>query len=84
MSKTLFFKPEHERKLKKLKIKTEFCRELRRKYPNGKQADTMYPYTLKKFMERQKEWNFSEFVSWAFTWAETARGHSFWLIISGK
>lgn len=78
MAKTLIFKKEHEEKLKKLKIKTKFSKELRRSFLQKDGRDGMIPKTLDKFMSIQKNTGWYFFTSMAFNWKKSEDGYAYW------
>jgi hypothetical protein len=70
MSKTIIFKPEFEKKLKKLKIKTKFIKRWL--------ADD--PPTRFESLQSSKNWR--DFILTAFIWKETIEGEKYWNKIS--
>jgi len=85
MSKTIIFKPEFEKKLKKLKIKTKFIKNLRNPkwtiLPNLNIMEMNYKrMKYKERFENSKNW--SEFISHAFNWINSPEGFDYWDKIS--
>jgi mRNA-degrading endonuclease RelE of RelBE toxin-antitoxin system len=78
MSKTIVFKPEFEKKLKKLKIKTKFVKNL--KNPQWPHPDKTNYY--KQEFENAPNWKM--FIHYAFNWARTPEDHFYWERISNK
>lgn len=75
MSKTIYFKPEFESKLKQLKIKTKFVNNLRIALRTIENKDDRMFYL-------NTADNFSTFVKRAFVWSVTPEEYDFWDIIS--
>jgi hypothetical protein len=78
MSKTIVFKTEFEEKLKKLKIKTKFVKNL--KNPQWSFMDMIDSYKQK--FENATSWK--TFVVYSFRWERTPEGHLYWERISNK
>jgi hypothetical protein len=78
MAKTIYFKPEFEKKLKELKIKTKFVNELRR-YCKA---------TNKHFINRaeliNKNQRFYRFLFDGFPWHTTKDGYPYWSAMFNK
>lgn len=84
MAKTLIFKKEHEKKLKDLKLKTEFSNEVRRSFSEEKGRDGLVIKDLDSFMSIQKNMSWSYFIGNAFNWEKTERNYLFWEEVSRK
>lgn len=79
MSKTITFKPEFEEKLKELRIKTRYIRNLRR-------ARGFAQLLFKNFTDRinsvNKRDNWRSFISSMAVWSTTLEGYEYWSDIS--
>lgn len=71
--KTVVFKPEFETKLKKLRIKTKFVKNLHTIKDYGMPYNIYYG---KKQFENAEIW--SDFICYAFSWDKTPEGEDFW------
>jgi len=70
----LIIKPEFDEKLKKLRVKTRFLNNLKKKRANPKMI-----------LQRLNAYEtFNEFISWAFYWEDTPEGYDYWDEISLK
>lgn len=78
MAKTLIFKKEHEKKLKQLKIKSKFSKELRRSFSEEGGRNGMVIKTMDQFMSMQKKLGWYMFISTAFDWRKTIDGYAYW------
>jgi len=67
MSKTIIFKPEFEKKLKRLKIKTKFVRNLR---------NCKFVYTNLGLLNITNDWE--DFIRLAFKWSNSPEGFEYW------
>jgi len=67
MSKTIIFKSEFENKLKKLKIKTKFIKNLRN-----------YKRTYLTLERLNAIHNWEDFISLSFKWSSTPEGFEYW------
>jgi hypothetical protein len=76
MAKTIVFKPEFEKKLKELKIKTKFVKNCK----SPKWNDSSMTDSYKKSFENAKNW--WKFLQFAFQWEYSVEGYSFWKRIS--
>ena len=70
----LIIKPEFDKKLKKLRVKTRFLNNLKKKRANPEMA----------LQHLNSHKNFSEFISDAFFWDNTPEGTIYWYEISLK
>jgi hypothetical protein len=75
MAKTITFKPEFEKKLKKLKIKTKFVKN----WKANKWA-TSNPTANRELALQVNSWE--EFIMYAFGWNMTSEGYDYWYNIS--
>jgi len=70
----LIIKPEFDEKLKKLRVKTRFLNNLKKKRANPKMI-----------LQRLNTYEtFNEFISEAFYWEDTPEGYDYWDEISLK
>ena len=76
MSKTIVFKKEFEDKLKELKIKTKFVKNMK---DDCKRYNQDLQYRL-KIMKEIAEWY--NFIDCSFIWSETPEGHDYWFGIA--
>lgn len=72
MAKTITFKPEFEKKLKELKIKTKFVKN----WIANKWNISSDPEYARHCALNAVEWK--EFIIWAFNWDLTPEGHNYW------
>ena len=71
MSKTITFKPEFEKKLKELRIKTKFVKNWI--------ANKWFSNDPKYCRERAlNAVGWKEFMIWAFSWELTPEGYEYW------
>ena len=76
MSKTIVFKKEFEDKLKELKIKTKFVK-------NVKDDCKRHDYSLqKRLYELNSKTYWFNFINNAFWWHMTPEGHAYWDVIA--
>ena len=72
MSKTIVFKKEFESKLKVLKIKTKFVK-------NVKDHCKQYDHDLQDHIcDLNRSISWFDFVNDAFWWSKTPEGHNYW------
>jgi hypothetical protein len=75
----IILKPEFEKKLKKLKIKTKFLKNCRNpKWRKDLRSADFY----RRKMNEANSWPF--FIDYAFQWVESPEGHEFWKDIANK
>lgn len=79
MAKTIVFKPEFEKKLKKLRIKTKYVNNLMK--PGAIKANTgVQPEDPVEYANNKHNWY--EFIANTFIWKDTPEGFYFWSRIS--
>jgi hypothetical protein len=74
MSKTIVFTPEFENKLKRLKVKTKFIKNV------NKYKRDSYIGTNHLSLNKESEWLF--FIANAFPWSNSPEGIDFWAKIA--
>jgi hypothetical protein len=74
--KPVIFKKEFEDKLKKLRIKTKFVKNIRNQHKGSKLQQRI------QYLDRITYWK--NFVSAAFFWVNTPEGWKYWVKISYK
>ena len=72
MIKTIVFKKEFEDKLKELKIKTKFVKNVK-DYCKRNYYDLQY-----HLHDLNEKVHWRSFVDFAFTWSRTPEGHNYW------
>jgi len=89
------FKPEFELKLKRLRIKSKFVKEMKsyvsrklllprelKLHLKGVDRNTHRNIDSAAILNKQKDWN--EFIVKSFSWEETKDGYPYWYEISKK
>ena len=76
----MYIKPEFEKELKKLKIKTIFIKNFNDQF---KRLQGTYRTDIKRrrLAQLNKEAFFHIFITFAFSWENTPQGYKFWLDI---
>ena len=79
---TITFKPEFESKLKRLRIKTKFVKNLKGYVKQIGVSDSNQEILnqIIKNLNTSSSWDL--FITRAFTWCETPEGRGYWLEIS--
>lgn len=79
MAKTIAFKPEFEKKLKKLRIKTKYVKNLMK--PGAIEANMgIQPKDPVEYANNKHTWY--RFITDTFAWKSTPEGFTFWSNIS--
>ena len=73
--RTFVFKPEFEKKLKRLGIKRKFIKNVKWDW-----QDTLDLESALKYLNTKKSWD--ELLIGSFYWDETEEGHDYWYNIS--
>lgn len=79
-TKTIKFKPEFEKKLKDLGIKTRFVKNFLNR--NKKDRWTFTSVDNEKALDYIQSGSFTFLIFYAFNWELTPEGHGYWLEIS--
>lgn len=85
----MYIRPEFEKELKKLKIKTVFIKNFNDQFKGLRSFDDVKG-TYKKVAKERKlaqlnaMTSFRMFIIYAFTWKNTPQGHDFWWDIFKK
>lgn len=78
MSKTIVFKKEFESKLKVLKIKTKFVKNMKN---DCKRYN--HDFNLQDRINRLNRYTaWYNFIDHAFLWCDTPEGHDYWIAIA--
>ena len=72
MSKTITFKPEFEKKLKELKIKTKFVKN----FTSKEHGHTKLSEWEQELFRNTDNWH--DFIIYSFVWRNTSEGKFFW------
>lgn len=79
----MYIKPEFEKELKKLKIKTAFIKNFNDQF-KGLQGTYKKEAKERKIAQLNTAKSFHFFVVYAFTWGNTPQGYDFWWDIFKK
>jgi len=63
------FAPEHERRLRKLCIKTAFLRNIA---ATGKEVEAFALWSI------EHKWTWNQLIDFAFVWDDSPEGHTYW------
>ena len=79
----MYIRPEFEKELKKLKIKTAFIKNFNDQF-KGLQGTYKKVAKERKLAQLNAMTSFRMFILYAFTWKNTPQGHDFWWDIFKK